>query len=244
MIQALDTSRTALLVGQAGVARLAAAKVAVFGVGGVGGHVCEALVRAGVGELHLFDHDQVAPSNLNRQLVALRSTLGQPKVAVMAARAADINPACRVVANAVFYLPENADAYPLDGFDAVVDAVDTVAAKLEIICRAKAAGVPVFSSMGAGNRLRAECLQVADIARTSGCSLARVVRKELKKRGVTDVPVVFSAEEAIKAGNGSNAETRGGSMRPVPGSISTVPATAGLILAGLVIRCLLGMELE
>ncbi len=238
-----DTSRTAMLIGQAGVDRLAAAKVAVFGVGGVGGSVCEALVRAGVGELHLFDHDRVSPSNLNRQMTALQSTLGQLKVDVMARRAADINPACRVAANAVFYLPENADAYPLGGFDAVVDAVDTVSAKLEIIRRAKAAGVPVFSSMGAGNRLRAECLEVADISRTSGCALARVVRKELGKLGIRDVPVVYSRESAIKPEDGSaEGQPPGAGGRPVPGSISTVPAAAGLILAGLVIRCLLGME--
>lgn len=242
--------RTAMLIGPEGLELLARKRVAVFGVGGVGGHVCEALARAGVGALDLFDDDTVAESNLNRQIVALHSTLGQPKVQVMAQRIADINPACRVQAHRVFYLPQNAESYPLQACDYVVDAVDTVSAKLEIICRAVAAGVPVISSMGTGNKLHPEQLRLARIEETSLCPLARIMRKELKKRGIGGVRVVYSKEAPLQPrGDLSGAETAleqapegrpGVPKNNSPGSISFVPAAAGMILAGAVVRDLLG----
>lgn len=189
-----ENSRSAWLLGEEGLQRLAAARVLVFGLGGVGGHAAEALARAGVGALTLVDGDTVAPSNLNRQLVALHSTLGQPKVEVMRRRIADIAPACQVEARQLFYLPENADSLPFAGYDCIVDAVDTVSAKLCIIQRAEAAGVPVISCMGTGNRLHADCLRLGDLAETQGCHLARVMRRELRRRGIEHVPVLYSTE--------------------------------------------------
>ncbi|MDL2325201.1 tRNA threonylcarbamoyladenosine dehydratase, partial [Ruminococcaceae bacterium OttesenSCG-928-A16] len=190
-------ARTEMLVGEDAVALLAAKRVAVFGVGGVGGFVCEALARAGIGQLDIFDDDVVSISNLNRQIVALQSTVGRRKTSVMAQRIADINPACVVTEHAVFYTPQNADDYPLGVYDYIVDAVDTVSAKLEIITRAVAAGVPVISAMGAGNKLHPELFEVADIEKTSVCPLARVIRKELKKRNIHGVKVVYSKEEPL-----------------------------------------------
>lgn len=244
--------RTAMLVGEEGVARLAAKQVAVFGVGGVGGFVCEALARGGVGALSLFDDDVVSLSNINRQIVALQSTLGQRKTSVMAKRIADINPACQVREYPVFYTPENAQQFSLWQYDYIVDCVDTVSAKLEIITRAKAAGVPVISAMGAGNKLHPELFEVADIAKTSVCPLARVMRRELKKRGIQGVKVVYSKEEPRvlpgmpaampQAPVIAGAPTRPGKPKTVvPGSISFVPAAAGLVLAGAVVRDLLGL---
>lgn len=238
-----EFSRTAMLIGGEGVELLAQKRVAVFGIGGVGGHVCEALARAGVGALDLFDGDTVAKSNLNRQIVALHSTIGQPKCRVMASRIVDINPACRVGAFQVFYTPANAREFPFDGYDYVVDAVDMVTAKLEIIARAKAAGVPVISSMGTGNKLHPEGFYVADIAQTQMCPLARVMRKELKKRGISGVPVVCSREEPrAPACAPPPEEDAAYRKRQTPGSISFVPAAAGLVLAGAVVRGLLGLE--
>lgn len=238
--------RTALLVGEEGVAKLAQKRVAVFGLGGVGGHACEALVRAGVGALDLFDADVVEESNLNRQLVALRSTLGQAKVEVMAHRIADINPGCQTHARQVFYGPDNAGDYPLAGYDYVVDAIDTVTAKLELAGRADAAGVPLISSMGAGGKLRPGCFEVADIYETSGCPLARVMRKELKKRGVERLKVVYSREPARpRLGEPREPPADDGTVlrrKIPPASISFVPAAAGLVLAGVVVRDLLGIE--
>ena len=256
----MDTGRTAMLIGQAGVNTLAAKRVAVFGVGGVGGAVCETLVRAGIGALDLIDDDVVSASNLNRQVVALQSTIGQAKVAVMAARAADINPACAVRCYRLFYTPATADAYDFAGCDYAVDAVDTVSAKLEIISRARAAGVPVISAMGAGGKLHPECFEVAAIEHTSCCPLARVMRKELKRRGIAGVKVVYSREAPLAPGpqaedaappppeDGAPVRPEDGApVRPgrpkavVPGSISFVPAAAGLVLAGAVVRDLLGL---
>lgn len=225
----MSAERTAMLIGSDGVEKLRQKRVAVFGVGGVGGHLCEALARAGVGALDLFDPDVVAESNLNRQAVALRSTLGKRKVEVMAARIADIDPACAVTVHPVFYLPENAESYPLEGYDMIADAVDTVAAKLELAVRANAAGVPLVSAMGTGNKLRPELLELTDISKTSVCPLARVMRKELKKRGIDHLQVVCSTEPPVKTGSRT------------PGSISFVPAAAGLIMAGAVVRRLLGL---
>ncbi len=232
------SQRTALLLGEGGLSTLAGAHVAVFGIGGVGGFVAEALARAGLGRLSLFDGDTVAESNLNRQIIALRSTLGQNKAQLMARRIADINPACIVSAHPVFYTPENAPSYPFSGYSYIVDAVDMVTAKLEIIARAKAAGVPVISSMGAGNKLHPECFEIADISQTSVCPLARVMRRELKQRGITGVKTVFSREEAQKPKAPATAE--GG--RLPPGSLSFVPGAAGLVLAGAVVRDILHIE--
>ncbi len=229
-------TRTERVLGRGAVERLAEKRVAVFGAGGVGGHVCEALARGGVGALDIFDMDTVAPSNLNRQVEALLSTVGQPKAAAMKARIADINPACRVVAHSVCYTPENAAAYPFGAYDYVVDAVDMVTAKLAIIENARVAGVPVISSMGTGNKLHPELFRLAYIEDTSVCPLARVMRKELKNRGIKKVLVVYSQEEPVQAGAEGGVKTR------TPGSVSFVPGAAGLIIAGAVVRGLLGMK--
>ena len=228
--------RTALLLGEEGVARLRAAHVILFGLGGVGGHVAEALARAGVGQLTLVDADTVAESNLNRQILALRSNLGQPKAQAAAARVRAINPDCRVQPVEMFYLPENADSLPFDGADYVVDAVDTVTAKLEIITRAQAAGVPVISCMGTGNRLHPEMLRLGMLSKTSGCPLARVMRRECRARGLAEIPVVYSEEPALTP-RPSDADPAPG-RRAVVGSVSFVPGAAGLILAGAVVRAI------
>lgn len=228
--------RTALLLGEEGVARLRAAHVILFGLGGVGGHVAEALARAGVGQLTLVDADTVAESNLNRQILALRSNLGQPKAQAAAARVRAINPDCRVQPVEMFYLPENADSLPFEGADYVVDAVDTVTAKLEIITRAQAAGVPVISCMGTGNRLHPEMLRLGMLSKTSGCPLARVMRRECRARGLADIPVVYSEEPALTP-RPSDADPAPG-RRAVVGSVSFVPGAAGLILAGAVVRAI------
>ena len=226
--------RTALLLGEEGVARLRAAHVILFGLGGVGGHVAEALARAGVGQLTLVDADTVAESNLNRQILALRSNLGQPKAQAAAARVRAINPDCRVQPVEMFYLPENADSLPFDGADYVVDAVDTVTAKLEIITRAQAAGVPVISCMGTGNRLHPEMLRLGMLSKTRGCPLARVMRRECRARGLADIPVVYSEEPALTP-RPSDADPAPG-RRAVVGSVSFVPGAAGLIMAGAEVR--------
>ena len=217
--------RTEMLIGSEAVSRLADAKVLVFGVGGVGGHVCEALVRAGIGEIHIVDGDTVAESNINRQIIATRDNIGQPKVEAMAERIRSINPECRVKGFQMFFLPgETSDSMDFSGYHYVVDAVDTVAAKLEIIEKAKAAGVPVISSMGTGNKLDPTLFRIADISKTSVCPLAKVIRKELRNRGIRDVKVLFSTEEPVRTG-----------VR-TPASISFVPSVAGLIIGGEVIK--------
>lgn len=234
------SARSALLLGWPAMEKLAACHVAVFGVGGVGGHAVEALARGGVGRLTLFDSDEVNVSNLNRQLVATRDAVGCKKVEVLAQRIHNIRPETQVTANAVFYLPENADQYPLEQYDYIVDAIDTVSAKLELICRAKAAGVPVVSAMGCGNKLDPTQFQVTDLFKTSGDPLARVMRHELRKRGVHSLKVVYSTEPArtpIQSG-----ETKGTAGRPAPGSVSFVPGVAGMILAGEVIKDLTGVR--
>ena len=189
--------RTRMLVGDEPLARLAKARVAVFGVGGVGGSCVEALARAGIGSLHLYDDDTVSESNLNRQLAALRSTIGRPKGEVLAERILDINPACQVKTIRMFYLPENADTVDLKQYDYVVDAVDTVAAKLELAVRCTAQNVPIISAMGSGNKLDPTAFVVTDLSKTQGCPLARVMRKELRKRGITHLKVVWSPEEPV-----------------------------------------------
>ena len=230
-------SRTARLIGVEGMARLAHARVAVFGVGGVGGHAVDALARAGIGALDLIDHDTVSESNINRQMVALHSTVGQYKVDVAAARIHDINPDCTVRTYRTFYLPETADQFDLSQYDYIIDAIDTVTAKLDLIERATRAGVPVLSSMGAGNKLDPTRFEIADISKTSVCPLARVMRIELRKRGIFHLKVVYSREpprapiESVPSGDPNR--------RAAPGSISFVPSAAGLIAASAVIRDLI-----
>lgn len=238
--------RTALLLGEEGVARLRAAHVILFGLGGVGGHVAEALARAGVGQLTLVDADTVAESNLNRQILALRSNLGQPKAQAAAARVRAINPDCRVQPVEMFYLPENADSLPFDGADYVVDAVDTVTAKLEIITRAQAAGVPVISCMGTGNKLHPEKLEVTWLDKTQGCPLARVMRRECKARGLGRVRVVYSTEPPIRHAGDTTPQAAGdrpgNAKKSTPGSAAFVPGCAGLMLAAEVVRAIAGAE--
>lgn len=233
-------SRTRLLLGNTGIARLRQARVAVFGLGGVGGYAAEALARAGVGQLDLIDNDTVSLTNLNRQLLALHSTIGEKKVDVAQARIHDIDPTIQVRKYAVFYLPETADSFDFTQYDYVIDAIDTVTGKLGLIAQAKSAGVPVISCMGTGNKLDPTGFRVADISKTSGCALARIMRKECAKRGLKGVKVVYSQELPItpQADPGDSPEPlqEGSSRRSLPGSTPFVPGVAGLILAGEVIR--------
>lgn len=232
-------SRTELLLGREALERLQGSKVAVFGVGGVGGHVVEALVRSGVGSFELVDNDVVSPSNLNRQIIATWQTVGQYKVDVMRERILSINPRAKVNVRRCFYLPEMAEKFDFGEYSYVVDAVDTITAKIDIIMRAKEAGTPVISSMGAGNKLDPAKFQVADIYQTSVCPLARVMRRELRKRGVEHLKVVYSTETAISPGLSEDAGAR--ESAGVPGSVAFVPAVAGLIMAGEVIKDLGGI---
>lgn len=227
--------RTEMLIGQDAMKKLRAARVAVFGIGGVGGHAAEALARSGVGSLVLVDNDVVSLSNINRQVIALHSTLGRYKTEVMQERILDINPKAQVEIHTCFFLPENAEDFPFSSYDYVVDAVDTVTAKLEIIERAKRAGTPVISAMGAGNKLNPFAFLVQDIYQTQMCPLARVMRRELRKRDIESLKVVCSTEPALQPKGGR--ET--GSRRVAPGSISYVPSIAGLLLAGEVIQDLI-----
>lgn len=231
-------TRSVPLLGESGLAQLQGARVAVFGVGGVGGHLCEALARAGVGELHLFDKDEVSLTNINRQAVALHSTIGRPKVDVMRERIADINPDCRVTTHEVFYLPENADNYDLSEYDYIADAIDTVSAKIELICRAKAAGTPIISAMGAGNKLDPSAFRVADLAKTQGCPLAKIMRRELGARGVRHLKVVYSEEKPRPSMLG---EEHG---KHTPASLSFVPPVMGMIMAGVIVREIAGVDAE
>lgn len=232
-------ARTRMLLGSGGVDRLSTARVCVFGVGGVGGYVVEALARAGVGALDLVDNDQVSVTNLNRQIIATWDTVGQSKVQVAARRVAGINPACQVTCHECFYLPETRDQFDFSAYDYVVDAVDTVTAKLDLIQAAFEAGVPVISCMGTGNKLDPTKLQVADISKTRVCHLARVMRKELRKRGINHLTCVFSTEEPLNTVPDAPVELKS-SGRPAPGSVSFVPGAAGLIIAGQVVRDLTG----
>ena len=218
-------SRSQLLLGEDSMRKLSDAKVAIFGIGGVGGYTAEALARTGIGSFVLIDDDKVCLTNINRQIIATRDNIGQPKVEAMAERIRSINPECRVKGFQMFFLPgETSDSMDFSGYDYVVDAVDTVAAKLEIIEKAKAAGVPVISSMGTGNKLDPTLFRIADISKTSVCPLAKVIRKELRNRGIRDVKVLFSTEEPVRTG-----------VR-TPASISFVPSVAGLIIGGEVIK--------
>lgn len=231
-------SRTELLIGEASVEKLNKSHVAVFGVGGVGGYVCEALVRSGIGAFDLVDSDTVAESNLNRQIIALHSTVDKYKVDVMKERMLDINPVVKVNVHRCFYLPENADDFDFSQYDYIVDAVDTVTAKIEIIMRAKALGIPVISAMGAGNKLDPSKFKVADIYDTKVCPLCRVMRREMKKRNVESLKVVYSEEEPIKNENMKNTDTES-SRRSTPGSTAFTPAACGLVIASEVVRDLI-----
>ena len=219
--------RTEMLIGKEALEKLFKAHVAVFGVGGVGGYVVEALARAGVGELTIVDHDVVSESNLNRQILATYDTIGRLKVEAAKERISSINPDCKVTAVPAFFLPDNADEFDFSQFDYIVDAIDTVTGKMSIIEKAKKEGVQVISCMGTGNKMDPTAFRVADIYKTSVCPLAKVMRKECKKRGIDNLKVVYSTEEAIKV----NQRT--------PGSNSFTPAAAGLVIASEVIKDLI-----
>ena len=241
-------SRTQLLIGEAAINKLQKSRVAVFGIGGVGGYVCEALVRSGVGAFDLVDDDKVCLTNLNRQIIATRKTVGKYKADVMKERMLDINPDVDVRIHRCFFLPENADDFPFDEYDYVVDAVDTVTAKIELILRAKAHNVPIISAMGAGNKLDPGRFKIADIYQTSVCPLARVMSRELKKRHVKNLKVVYSDEQPIRPLEDMSISCRTGCICPpgaqhkcterrdIPGSTAFVPAVAGLMIAGEIVK--------
>jgi len=231
-------SRTEGLLGRAAMERLRNARVAVFGIGGVGGHVCEALARSGVGALDLIDSDRVAVSNMNRQIIATQDTLGQLKVLAMRDRILQINPEVRVETYPCFFLPENKDDFPFAQYDYIVDAVDTVAAKIALVMEAEERNVPIISSMGAGNKLDASAFRVADIYSTKVCPLARVMRRELKKRGIKKLKVVYSEEMPLAPEEDLAGEE---GRRSTPGSVAFVPSVAGLIMAGEVVKDLAGV---
>ena len=227
--------RSAALLGDSAMARLHSARVAVFGVGGVGGYVCEALVRSGVGALDVFDKDDVSITNLNRQIIALHSTVGQDKVSVLAARMRDINPDVVIREHKMFYLPENADEIDLTQYDFVVDAVDTVAAKIELAVRCEALGVPLIAAMGAGNKLDPSKLLISDVYKTSVCPLARAMRNTLRKKGVKHLTVAYSTEEPVPfPEDGPVIEAENG--RHPPASMAFVPSAMGLLIASHVVR--------
>lgn len=235
-------SRTELLFGTKAMEKLAGARVAVFGIGGVGGYTVEALVRSGIGEIDLIDSDTVSLTNLNRQIIATKSSIGKYKVDVMQDRIMDINPDVKVHVHKCFYLPETKDQFDFSQYDYVVDAVDTVTAKLQIVEEAEAAGVPVISSMGAGNKLDPAAFQVADIYKTSVCPLAKVMRRELKKRGIKRLKVVYSQEIPVMpdpellSSYSEEVSPLAPQKRSVPGSVAFVPSVAGLIIAGEVLK--------
>ena len=237
-------SRTALLVGQEAIAKLQQSRVAIFGIGGVGGYVAEALARSGVGSFDLIDNDTVAVTNLNRQIIATHATIGQPKVQVMSERIHAINPEAQVHIHQCFFLPENAHEFDFDQYDYVVDAVDTVAAKIAIIMAAKAASVPVISSMGAGNKMDPAKFQVADIFKTSVDPLARVMRQEMKKRGVKKLKVVYSTELPLTPVGELEDECHAEApqRRALPGSTAFTPSAAGLLLASEVVKDLINWD--
>ena len=226
-------SRTELLLGKDALVRLSHSRVAVFGIGGVGGYVTEALARSGVGALDLIDNDTVSLTNINRQIIALTSTIGKQKTEVMKERVLDINPAVEVTVYNRFFLPETADQFDFSQYSYVVDAVDTVTAKIELILRAGEAGVPVISCMGAGNKLEPSMFEITDIYKTSVCPLAKVMRRELKKRGVKKCKVLYSKEAPITPIGETGEQLN---RRSIPGSVAYVPSVAGLMIAGEVIR--------
>lgn len=240
-----EFSRTALLLGEDAIDRLAQCRVAVFGVGGVGGYVCEALARCGIGHLDLIDSDVVSISNINRQIIATHSSVGKYKTDVMKERILDINPEAEVHVFHCFFLPENADDFAFDQYDYVVDAVDTVTAKIALVEKCEKHQVPIICSMGAGNKLDASKFRVADIYQTKVCPLAKVMRRELKKRGISKCKVVYSEELPIKPGQEEAAVMQQEDIvrkKQVPGSVAFVPSVAGLIVAGEVVQDLIRIK--
>ncbi len=232
-------SRTELLLGKEAIERLNNCRVAVFGIGGVGGYVCEALARSGVGTFDLIDNDTVCLTNINRQIIATHKTIGKYKTDVMKERILDINPEAKVNIHNCFFLPENASDFPFDQYDYVVDAVDTVAAKIELVMQCQKTGVPIICAMGAGNKLDPTQFRVADIYKTRVDPLARVMRRELKKRGVEKLKVVYSEEEPLTP---AESECDNSSKRATPGSTAFVPSVAGLVIAGEVIKDLVELK--
>ena len=228
-------SRQSLIIGEEQTALLSTKRVALFGVGGVGSFAAEALARCGVGYIEIIDNDTVSVSNVNRQLCALTSTIGKPKVDVVADRIRDINPNATVTSRQEFLLPENADTFDFSSYDFVIDAIDTVSAKIEIAVRCTALGIPMISSMGTGNKLDPSALKISDISKTAGCPLARVMRRELKSRGILHLPVVYSEEAPIK----QSAPIFSENGKQIPGSISFVPSVAGLLAASVAIKSLI-----
>lgn len=247
-------SRTQLLIGEKGIDCLSKSNVLVFGIGGVGGYTVEALARSGVGQFTLVDDDKVCLTNINRQIIATYSTIGRYKTDVMKERILDINPKAKVTVQKCFYLPDTADSFNFSNYDYIVDAVDTVTAKIDIIIRAQALGVPVISCMGAGNKLDPSQLKVSDIYKTSMCPLAKVMRRELKKRGIKKQKVIYSTEKAIQPEEDLSSSCRSNCVCPpgaertctdrrsIPGSIAFVPSVAGLLMAGEIVRDLLSAE--
>ncbi len=233
-------SRTALLLGEAGMQKLKNARVAVFGLGGVGGYVVEALARCGIGSLELVDHDTVSLTNLNRQLLATRSTIGKFKAEAARDRVLDIDPDIQVTARIAFFSPDTAQQFDFSGYSYVVDAIDTVTGKLALVTAAQAAGVPIISCMGTGNKLDPSKFQIADITKTSVCPLARIMRKECAKRGIRHLKVLFSTEDPISPDPAlASTEELPEGRRALPGSVSFVPSAAGLMIAGEVIKDLI-----
>lgn len=232
-------SRMKMIISDKALAKLSHAHVAVFGIGGVGGHAAEALVRAGVGELTFVDHDFVSESNINRQIIALHSTVGKPKALVMQERAHDINPDAVVHAKIMRYCAQTRDELFSDTYDYIIDAIDLVTHKLDLICTAHEKNIPIISAMGTGNKLDASAFNVTDISKTHSCPLARIMRKELKKRGVIHHPVVFSEEMPLSPADASDEAPEG--RRSTPGSVSWVPGCAGMIMAGHAIREIAGI---
>lgn len=226
-------SRTEILIGAENMDKLKSARVAVFGVGGVGGYTVEALVRSGIGTIDLIDNDKVSVTNINRQIIATTSTVGKYKVDVAKERILDINPEAKVNIYKTFYLPETAEQFDFHQYDYVVDAIDTVTGKLQLVEQAKECGVPIISSMGAGNKMEPTAFEVADISKTSVCPLAKVMRRELKKRGIDHLKVVYSKEKALTP---QKIEEGGVEKRQIPGSNAFVPSVVGLIIAGEVIK--------
>lgn len=247
-------SRTQLLLGGEAMKKLSESRVAVFGVGGVGGYACEALVRSGVGHFDLIDDDKVCLTNLNRQIIATKKTVGKYKTDVMKERMLEINPEVDVTIHKCFFLPENADEFPFSEYDYVIDAVDTVTAKLELVMKCRELNVPIISSMGAGNKLDASAFRVADIYKTKMCPLAKVMRRELKKRGVKKLKVVYSEEKPTRPIEDMSVSCRTNCICPpgaahkcterrdIPGSVAFVPSVAGLIIAGEVVKDLTGVR--
>jgi tRNA A37 threonylcarbamoyladenosine dehydratase len=231
--------RTELLLGEEALITLKKSRVAVFGLGGVGGYAVEALARSGVGALDLIDDDRIALSNLNRQIIALHSTVGMFKAEVAARRVLDINPACAVTAHKTFYSPETAGDFDFSSYDYVIDAIDTVTAKISLVLQSKAAGTPIICCMGTGNKLNPAALEVADLYSTSVCPLARVMRRELRRRGVDRLKVVYSREEPLVPAPAPDEDASAHTKRQTPGSTAFVPPAAGLLLASEVVRDLL-----